>query len=458
MKWIDSFYTPEHYRFSGAYLFSGEKYSYLLNPNGSSILVNNALMPNIEQQKPDEDVMFKLIQRGFIDVPNGLTCNCEEQILPKFFIFDLTQACNFRCVYCFRHLDKQAGTISKENIIAISNYIIDYCKTHNQKDICIQPWGGEPLLAFDKIMLMDDIFKSNGLKPLISIETNGALITEKLAEDASKRNIRLGLSIDGIEHIQNKQRPQLNGKNSFEPLMKGIEILRKFDNLKNFGVVTVLTNQSFPYLAEIMDFFAKELKIRVFKLNLIKDNPVMQDKGLCLSESQISESQKIVVKKLIELNQQGYEITELNVQEKLQNLLLRSKSNICISRGCMGGTKMIAFDQDGLIYPCDITDYKEEAIGSVHDSQDLITLVEKAKKTTDFFNKKHSDTCDSCPYHAFCGGGCTTAIKYKLGNVEGIDHQECMANRSLYPELINLILTHPNIITPLTRGKIKLNN
>jgi len=457
MRFLEPYRTAENYSFNGAYLFAGEKYSYLLNrQSGSSILIQNELITNIESRKPNEDLMFKLIQRGFIDVPDNITYAAQEKILPKFFIFDLTSACNCRCIYCFRHLEKP-NTISKEQVIAISNYIVAYCKKHNQNEIYIQPWGGEPLIAFDKIALMDDIFKENGLKPIITIETNGALITEALAKEASARNIKLGLSIDGFEEIHNKQRPQVSGKNTFVAMMKGIEILRKFDNLKNFGVITVLTAQSFPHLSEIIDFFAKELKIPLFKLNLIKDNPVMKDKGLCLSERQVGEAQKIVLKKLIELNQQGYTITELNIQEKLMNLLLRAKSSICVSRGCMGGTKMIAFDYNGLIYPCDVTDYKEEAIGSVHDNQDLIELVEQAKKTRNFFHEKQGENCVTCPFHFFCGGGCTTAIKYKLGKVQGLDHQECVANKAIYNELINVILTNPTMITTLTRGKIKMN-
>ena len=76
-------------------------------------------------------------------------------------------------------------------------------KKYNIKDFCIQPWGGEPLIAFDKIKRMDDAFKSADLHPLISIETNASLITEELAEEASKRNIRLGISIDGHSEVQN---------------------------------------------------------------------------------------------------------------------------------------------------------------------------------------------------------------------------------------------------------------
>ena len=305
---------------------------------------------------------------------------------------------------------------------------------------------------------MDDLFKKSGLEPLISIETNASLITEKLAKEASERNIRLGVSIDGFDCIQNTHRPMISGQPSFDKVIRGINIISKYENLKNFGVVSVLTSKSFPYLEKIIEFFAVDLGITTFKLNLVKDNPVMKDAGLCLSEEQIAMSQKILINKLVELNDRGYFITELNVQEKLMNLLVRSKSNICTSRGCMGGTKMIAFDQDGLIYPCDITDYKEEAIGNVHDGGDLIELVKSAKCSRDFFNTKIIETCNTCSFHFFCKGGCTTAIKYKLGRVEGVDYQECIANKNLYPELINLILTNPKSVYNLTRKRVILNN
>ncbi|MBO5348313.1 MAG: radical SAM protein [Clostridia bacterium] len=388
---------------------------------------------------------------------NSMAPIIEERIQPTFFIFDLTQACNFRCVYCFRHLEDKVTTISDENLDAIVKYIINYCKKYHIKDFCIQPWGGEPLIAFEKIKRMDDAFKDAGLNPLISIETNASLITEQLAEEASKRNIRLGISIDGYSDIQNMHRPLMSGAPSFDKMKKGVEIISRFENLKNYGVVCVLTSKSFPYLSDIIEFFGTELKIKCFKLNLIKDNPVMKDAQLCLSEEQIIAAQNILIDKLVDLNNRGFEITELNVQEKLMNLLVRSKSNICTSRGCMGGTKMIAFDQDGRIYPCDVTDYKEESIGNVHISGDLIELVKAAKiANNDFFAKKHSDICNKCPFWFFCKGGCTTAIKYKLGKVEGVDNQECLANLSLYPRLINLILTNPEAITALTRNRIKI--
>lgn len=444
--------------FIGAYIISEGKYSYLLNSgNGCSIMLDSVLTEQILNRNISEPLALRMIQRGLVSNKNSMHPLINECVQPTFFIFDLTQACNFRCVYCFRHLEDKVTTITDDNLDAITSYIINYCKKYRIHDFCIQPWGGEPLIAFEKIKRMDDTFKAAGLHPLISIETNASLITEDLAREASKRNIRLGISIDGFSEIQNMHRPFMSGAPSFDKMRRGVNILSSFENLKQYGVVCVLTSKSFPFLADIIEFFGTELKVRCFKLNLIKDNPVMKDAELCLDDEQIIEAQHILVNKLVDLNQRGFEITELNVQEKLMNLLVRSKSNICTSRGCMGGTKMIAFDQDGRIYPCDVTDYKEESIGNVHTGGDLIELVETAKKQErDFFHEKHSDDCDKCPFRFFCKGGCTTAIKYKLGKVEGVDRQECLANLSLYPRLINIILTNPEAVSGLTRSRVKM--
>lgn len=458
-KYIESFnISDEIGDFIGAYIISENGFSFLLNAeNGCSIVLDSELVKEILNHSISEALAMRLIQRGLILNKNSMSPIVKECEQPTFFIFDLTQACNFRCIYCFRHLEDKVTTITDNNLDAITAYIIDYCKKYQIKNFCIQPWGGEPLIAFEKIKRMDDAFKAVDLYPLISIETNASLITEQLAKEASERNIRLGISIDGFSEIQNMHRPLMSGAPSFEKMKQGIEIISQFDNLKQYGVVCVLTSHSFPFLRDIIDFFGTELKIKCFKLNLIKDNPVMKDAQLCLSNEQITEAQNILIDKLIELNQRGYEITELNVQEKLMNLLVRSKSNICTSRGCMGGTKMIAFDQDGRIYPCDVTDYKEESIGDVHTSGDLIELVRTAKKQKrEFFARKYSKDCDQCPFWFFCKGGCTTAIKYKLGKVEGVDHQECLANLSLYPRLINIILTNPKAVGGLTRHRVNI--
>ena len=160
-----------------------------------------------------------------------------------------------------------------------------------------------------------------------------------------------------------------------------------------------------------------------------------------------------LLNKLIKLNKAGYKITEFNIRDKLLNLLVRGKMNICISQGCLGGIKLIGFDQTGHIYPCDLTDYPEFSIGTIEDG-DLISLISASQKTNEFFNPKHSPLCTDCAWWFYCKGGCTSALKYRNNKIEGVDKFECNVNRKLYPVLLNLIENESELLEPLINTTI----
>jgi uncharacterized protein len=436
---------------------NGGKHNFLFNPSfGTSILLDKENTNQILDKNPGDDLQFKLVQRGFMEVPGCNACISDEGIMPNFFIIDLTQACNFRCAYCFRHLNQNSTTVTDQNLVAIVNYIIEHCQKNNLTEVNVQPWGGEPLLAWKKIVHMHDMFLAAGLKPVFVIESNAGLITKEIAAEAYKRDIRIGVSIDGPPELHNSQRKLASGKPSFEKMYEGMQNLREAGFGQRHGVITVLTRNGYPHVEEMLEYFAVELGIDRLRLNVVKDSPMMKDKNLCLTGEEIADFNKRLVKKLIELNKRGYPITEINVVDKLNNLLTRKRVNICNSRGCMGGKKMIAFDQDGRIFPCDITDYKDEAVGSVFDGEDLVELLTRAHSQKSFFRPKEDPDCAGCTWAFFCKGGCTNAILYKKGEISGIDQQECITNKTLYPALIDMIMQEPGVLKTMTKNQIEI--
>ena len=54
---------------------------------------------------------------------------------------------------------------------------------------------------------------------------------------------------------------------------------------------------------------------------------------------------------------------------------------------------MIVFDMNGGIYPCELTDYKEQKIGTIYENPDLPLLLQERKKTSLFYRKKFQDKC-----------------------------------------------------------------
>ena len=110
-----------------------------------------------------------------------------------------------------------------------------------------------------------------------------------------------------------------------------------------------------------------------------------------------------------------------------------------------GGRRMVSFDMDGGIYPCELTDWPEERLGSVDGEQGLAEMVAAAAEHP-YFREKRKEACADCPWWYYCRGGCTSAVKYVRPQIEGVDEQECAMNQTLYPLLTRLLLQRPEEI------------
>ena len=111
----------------------------------------------------------------------------------------------------------------------------------------------------------------------------------------------------------------------------------------------------------------------------------------------------------------------------------------CISHGCQGGRKMISFDHDGNIFPCEMIDFPEEKIGSIYEKEGIETMINRAMQRNKFFLPKKDERCRACPWWYYCQGGCSSRNRY-LNRDGEIDEIECALNRSIYPRLIKEIL------------------
>ena len=82
-----------------------------------------------------------------------------------------TTSCNFACPYCFES-KKNPKTINKETIDTLAEFV----KSHQDtKKVKIHWYGGEPLLAFDKMTTIYEKLSAEGMPEISSqaITTNG---------------------------------------------------------------------------------------------------------------------------------------------------------------------------------------------------------------------------------------------------------------------------------------------
>lgn len=457
IKYIEKYKINENYSFIGGYLYTQDNWNLLLNNYyGISIILDNFCIKLILDNNINDDLMFKLYQRGFIIHKRNNLIIKTDVVRPNFFLINLTNNCNLSCKYCFRNIQtKQYDQINNITLEEICKFILNYCEKNKIKNFSIQPWGGEPLLSFNKILYIQEFFNNKNLFPQIIIETNGTLINEEIAKELLKRNIKIGISIDGTDTLHNMQRPLMNGGNSFEKILHGIKCLRNV-NYNEFGVISVVTRKNILEIRNILEYFVKELKLHQVKFNLIKRNHFSPESFELsnINNTDIDTFFNNLISKLIELNKEGYQIYERNICDKLLNLISKRNRNICSSQGCKGGYKIISFDGKGDIYPCDVLDNAEVRLGNIYNNSNLIHIIENSIINNSFFAKKEKENCKDCAWFTYCKGGCTASVLYD--NNLKIDEMECRVNNILYPKLINIILTKPEVIHYLTNNQIKI--
>ena len=437
MKQIKGFSVGE-FHFLGAFVCASERgYNFLVSPNGFSIIVSDELVECLEKQKPSEDLMMKLIQHQMASINGKQYSEPTAEIKPTFFIIDITNKCNFDCIYCFRNLDAQ--NVPASRIEEICQYILNYCVSENVDHIMIQFWGGEPLLAIDNLRLVCDFFSKTNLHVGYDLETNGSLVTDKIAKELYERKVQVGVSIDGNEVLHNRQRRYYDKSGTFAQVKQGIVNLQRYYG-SNLSAICVLTKHNIEHISEMIDAFVDELNLRSVKFNIVRDNPYATECDLVPSMEQLQAFVPKLVQKIKEVNKTDIRFTEPNVITKLGNILYRRLHSCCISNGCCGGKKIISFAPDGCIYPCEMTDFKDESLGTISDCN-LCASISCAEKTHLYFAEKRISDCDTCPWWAYCKGGCSSKVRYQNGN--GVDDVECQINKTLYPILAKEALLYP---------------
>lgn len=438
-------YEKEGFIFKGAYVFTNEnKQNYfILNEDGCSIIFNKKLYNKLKKKELTENMKFKLIQHGMATIDgldNIYTSNENESI---YFIIDTTKKCNLNCMYCFRDLNDKRE-ITETKLEDICNFILNVLKERNLNKANIQMWGGEPILAISKIEYVYNFFKKENINIKIDIETNGSLITDKIAKKLYDLNVSIGVSIDGTKKHQDLQRKLVNNKGSMNLVEKGIRNLQKYYG-NNIGGITVITKYNYKDIAEIISYFINDLKIRNMKFNIVKDNPNAIEEGIGLSIEEVKEFANNLFDTLEIYEMLGLEFSEGNIEMRKENLLKRTNFSCCISNGCKGGKNLISIDMNGDLYPCEMMDYKDVKLGSIYgndrliDNKNLIEQLSKSEKENIFFKEKKNNDCKRCPWYYYCKGGCTSRIFYSEGKMK-YDIVECEFNKIMYIKIINKLL------------------
>lgn len=153
------------------------------------------------------------------------------------FVLKLHSRCNLACHYCYMYelADQswrtQPKTMSEAIVSVVALRIAEHARAHDLDAVRVIFHGGEPLL--------------NGPEPLIEaqrkiraevdarvrvdswVQTNGTLLNEKTLDALQRHGMRIGVSLDGDEATQDRNRQYRNGRGSHDEVSGALHQLMK---------------------------------------------------------------------------------------------------------------------------------------------------------------------------------------------------------------------------------------
>lgn len=161
------------------------------------------------------------------------------------FTFIVTEDCNFDCSYCYK---KKSKIYITDSIIEKS---IEFFFPYLSKECYINFYGGEPLLAFDKIKKIIHIleYKNKKIKKNIhySMTSNGSLIDNKILKFLNQYKFSLMISFDGYSQEISRK------KGSFTQIVSVINQILNYPQIK-LEINSVFTQKTVGTISKSISF------------------------------------------------------------------------------------------------------------------------------------------------------------------------------------------------------------
>lgn len=148
----------------------------------------------------------------------------DRKKVVKALCLHVAHDCNLKCKYCFAAQGDFGG--AKELMsYEVGKKAIDYliANSGNRRNLEIDFFGGEPLMNFEVVKQLVEygrsIEKENNKNIRFTITTNGILLDDEKIEYINKHMHNVVLSLDGRKDVNDRMRPTLNDKGSYDIIM-----------------------------------------------------------------------------------------------------------------------------------------------------------------------------------------------------------------------------------------------
>lgn len=320
----------------------------------------------------------------------------------KSMCLHVAHDCNLRCKYCFASTG-DFGEGRKLLDADTGRKAIDFLLKHSKgrRNLELDFFGGEPLMNMPVIKEVVSYARSKeaeyNKKFRFTVTTNGVLLNDEITDYLNKEMYNIVLSIDGRKEVNDRMRPGINGKGSYDVILPKFRRLVEKRGDGQYYVRGTFTKYN-------LDFAQDVLHLNEAGFDQISVEPVVTDpkNDYALTEAElprIYEEYEALAKALVEKKKAGKDFNFFHFMIDLD----QGPCAIKRLRGCGCGNEYVAVTPDGDIYPChQFVGMEEFKMGSVLDD----TLNTEMKDEFARANVYTKEECKTCWAKFYCSGGC----------------------------------------------------
>jgi len=281
----------------------------------------------------------------------------------------ITQTCNIKCSYCIA--EAYMGSDSNNRVMNPATACVAIEKVFRSvPDVPrIQFFGGEPLIGFttikEAVQASEKYCNAHQARiPAFTITTNGTLIDKEMIEFFKRHNFSVTISLDGPQHINDKQRQFPSGKGTYDIVKKKIDLLRSAG--VEIGIEAVFTDNHRKCKETIESTYEFLLKLGARDICLTPaiggspDERLDGDFLANLEQSYTSSTERIMDSWLTD--------SPIKIPHWL-DILHRLISRNGKTHFCDAGYEGITVDYSGKIFPCHTLMRNSLYMGSVYDRE-----------------------------------------------------------------------------------------
>ncbi len=337
-------------------------------------------------------------------------------------------ACNLRCQYCF-YLEKEALLDRGDHRMSdevLEAYVRKYIESQPGNQPVAFHWqGGEPtLIGLDFYRKAVDLQRryAHGRRFTNTIQTNGTLLDDEWGRFLAKGKWMVGLSLDGPKEVHDTYRLDVQGRGSFDAVMRGLDVLKR--HRVEFNVLASVTPASAARPLEVYEFFKQAGVGFVQFMPIVERLPdhAAEELGLELAVGiRSGEAARTVRMTPWSVEPEAYgeflcrifdewvrnDVGSFAVMnfEWAMSAHMGRPAGVCQWMPCCGRSPIIEYNGD--VYACDHYMYPEYRLGNVL-ADDLQEIMQSPKQVR-FGDAKLDalpDYCRQCPVGPICWGEC----------------------------------------------------